>query len=184
MAIGERSYPHDELSDRARQALRTAATMVADELFEDVRELASGARTLEDSNAWTYLPPKYRPRYTPLFVQQFLVCVVVVGWKLFDEQQEHRLDCLAEELALNAILTCAEGVVEIEEGDPVDFGYVVDMAYEDADFEALFDASRDGVEDTHVGRDVLGMTHLKFNEWFRPFNRGYRVHSYVDQAPG
>jgi hypothetical protein len=184
MAIGERSYPRDELSDRARQALRTAATMVADELFEDVRDLASSARTLEDSNAWFYLPAKYRPRYTPLFVQQFLVCVVVVGWKLFDEQQEHRLDCLAEELALKAILTCAQAVVEIEDGEPVDFGYVEDLAYEDVDFEALFDPSQDGVEDTHVGRDVLGMTHLNFSEWFLPFSRGYRVHPYVDQEPG
>lgn len=115
--------------------------------------------------------------------QARVLIVTVVGWKLFDPAHEHRLSCLAEELALHAIVSRAEAVLEEGEEEPVDFSPLECLAFEDMDFLTLFDPSLDGVEETSTGK-YLRMTNLKLREWFEPFNpdRGDAVHPYVDPA--
>lgn len=182
MAIGCKEYPRAALPERGWKALRDAAVVLVDHLQEDVEALMDGG-AFEGTFVMSYLPAKYLPSYDLAFLRRFSVCVVVVGWKLFDPAHEHRLACTAEELALHAILRCAEGLLEGAEEEPVDFGYLEDMAFEDMDFETLFDPSLDGIEDTPSGK-FLRMTNLKLREWFLPFSaeRGDAVHPYADDA--
>ena len=128
----------------------------------------------------TDLPRKYLPRYDALFAKRFLDALLVVEWKLF-ALGEHKLACLAEELALNALIGCATGLLETR-GSKADFTNLEEVAFEDRDFDSLFAMAEDGIEDTEIG-EQLGTAGMKFEEWFEPFNKGevYRVHPYVDQ---
>ena len=182
MAIGCTQYEREELEERGWTALREAVVSLNDHLQMDLEGLLRGG---EFGATFTscYLPAKYLPSYDAGLLRRFLVCVVVVGWKLFDPVHEHRLACTAEELALRAIIQRAEEVLEEQEQEPVDFSYLVDVAYEDTDFEMLFDPSLDGIEDSPSGK-FLRMVNLKLQEWFLPFNpeRGDVVHPYADGA--
>jgi hypothetical protein len=51
-------------------------------------------------------------------------------------------------------------------------------AFQDADFEVLFDARLDGLEDDDWVAD-LALANLRFEEWFRPFRDGVPIHPYV-----
>src|SRR5690606_34990485 len=121
MAIGCVEYRREELPERGWRALRDAAAILVDHLQEDVEALTDGG-AFANTFVMGYLPEKYLPSYELGFLRRFSVCVVVVGWKLFDPAHEHRLSCTAEELALHAILRCAEGLLESAEEEPVDFG--------------------------------------------------------------
>ncbi|MBX3465454.1 MAG: hypothetical protein KF878_00980 [Planctomycetes bacterium] len=182
MAIGCTEYDREELPERGWQALREAVVTLNDHLQMDVEGLLRGGE-FATTFASCYLPPKYLPSYDLGLLRRFLVCVVVTGWKLFDPAHEHRLACTAEELALRAIIQRAEEVLEEQEAEPVDFSYLVDMAYEDTDFEMLFDPSLDGIEDSPSGK-YMRIVNLKLKEWFLPFNpeRGDVVHPYADGA--
>lgn len=182
MAIGRKRYTKKQLPGRAQAALREAVVVLNDELQMDIGALLAGGE-FQDTFVSTYLPDKYLPSYDLGFLRRFLVCVVVVGWKLFDPAHEHRLACTAEELALNAILRRAEAVLEFNEEEPADFSLVEDDAFEDMDFQMLFDLSLDGIEDSPSGK-YLRMVNLKLKEWFLPFNarRGDVVHPYADPA--
>ncbi len=183
MAIGAERYSERVLPKRAANALRTAIDLLTDFIHEDLRHLGPDSVLGDEHHLLGYLPTKYQLNYARLFVQRFLACVTVVGWKLHDSR-EHMLACVAEELALNALITVAKGVLEIEdqdaEGEPVDFDALEDVAYEDMDFQFLFDMSMDGIENTDTGRN-LRIVNLPFGDWFKPFT-GRVVHPYA--SPG
>ncbi len=179
MPIGASESAADLLPKHAWEALRVAAALLIDELHDDLN-LLQGDSDFGNTFAMSFLPNKYLPSYTAGFLRQFLACVTLTGWKLFDSA-EHRLSCLAEELALNAIIRRAEAWLEEREFEPVEFEYLEGVAFEDMDFQMLFDPSLDGIEDTDTGR-YMRIANLKFSEWFEPFNaeRGDRVHPYVE----
>jgi len=183
--IGSPAYPEDLVSERAWTALRGGLVRLVDELQIDVECLLAdggsfGIRRFQDTHAFDHLPDKYLPSYDVGTIRRLLVCVVVVGWKLFDPEHEHRLCCVGEELALSAIVNRARTWLETEEEEPVDLSGVEDLAFEDSDFLTLFDPSLDGIEDTPTG-EYLMMANLKLRDWFTPFNpaRGDTVHPYV-----
>jgi hypothetical protein len=130
-----------------------------------------------------HLPARYLPRYTPLLIKRFFACILTVAWKLA-QPERHPLTCVAEELALRAIIVEAEGVLA-EEDEDADFGAFEDEAYEDTDFEYLFTPAADGIDDSPVGAE-LGMGSLDLADWLKPFGQGDRgaVHPYVDDGSG
>ena len=180
MPIGAASYSDDILPPDHLDALFAAADRLTDEFFEDVALLLEDGEFAETSMA-DYLPSRYLPRYTPLFAKQFLVCLMTVAWKL-RAPGSHRLACLAEELALGALIKAAEEILG-ERGERADFAAFMDTAFEDADFELLFAPALDGIEESQIGRD-LGVGSLKFEEWFSPFRADEPVHPYVEDAEG
>ena len=78
-----------------------------------------------------------------------------------------RLANVGEELALHALIDQAEAVLEAAGEDP-DLGDFREAAIEDLDCLLLFDLRFDGFEDSPVA-DRLGMTNLRFEDWFKPF---------------
>ena len=119
------------------------------------------------------------PRYNAIFAKRFLTALLIVEWKLF-APGEHKLACLAEELALHALIECADSLRK-ERGLKVDFTSLEEVAFEDRDFEILFNPAEDGLDETEVGAR-LGMTGMKFQEWFKPFSEdaAYRVHPFAE----
>src|SRR5207248_530236 len=110
--------PHDILPPSHREALYAAVDVLTDEFLDDVA-------TLQDDDDFTntsmvdYLPRKYLPHYTPLVARQFLVCLITVAWKL-RSPGIYRLACVGEELALNALIERAEGLLDMD-GQKADF---------------------------------------------------------------
>jgi hypothetical protein len=64
-----------------------------------------------------YLPRCYQGRYSPLFAKRFLMATATVAWKLAQPQWHHPA-CIAEELALNAMIRRAETLLE-QQGRPL-----------------------------------------------------------------
>src|SRR5579864_3555856 len=53
-------------------------------------------------------------------------------------------------------------------------------AFEDWDYEMLFDAAADGIEEsTDPKADVVG---LRFTDWFKPFNDESVIHPFLDEG--
>ena len=64
------------------------------------------------------------------------------------------------------------------------FGDFASLAFEDRDFEILYDMASDGIEDTQVGVS-MGDGNLEFGEWFDPFlNATSPVHPYGTEDAG
>jgi hypothetical protein len=166
----------DALPPSHRDALLDAIDMLVDESCEDIAALLDGEAFAQVVMA-DYLPPRYLHRYTPVFAKQFLTCVIVVGWKLRAPSYTP-LACVAEELALAAIIQRAKALLE-SEGESPDFGEFEDSVFDDTDFEQLWDPKLDGLSDSELGRD-LGMASLDFKDWFKPFRPENPVHPYVD----
>ena len=61
-----------------------------------------------------------------------------------------------------------------------DFALFQDLAYQDSDYEYLYELSLDGIEDSPVGVEH-GISNLHFDEWFIPFDNAQTpVHPYCD----
>jgi len=165
-----------------QETLDAGIAVLIDELFADFAPKV-GLRAGENIALTTlgeHLPLHYLPKYTPVFLKRFAVCIMTVAWKL--AQPRHvPLSSVAEELAAHAILTQAEACLALElesaEEDEGDEEITVEQAFEDfredyfedEDFLFLFDNSYDGVETSPVGQR-LHMTSLAFADWFRPFS--------------
>ncbi len=160
------------LTLREQQALTSACDILIDEFFEDLKSI----ETPDDIVGTSFedcLPGRYLPRYTPLFLKQFTVCIITVAWKL--AQPQHKLlASVAEELAAWAIIRRAQSVIE-EEGlagkkdEPEPFHSFIDVYFEDTDFEYLFDDAYDGIDEDPVVAH-LGIASLSFHDWFKPFS--------------
>ena len=95
-----------------------------------------------------YLPRKYLPRYAPLFAQKFQVCLITVGWKLL-AQDQYDLACVAEELAMHAIVRRAGVLLDLERKSAA-FSAVDELGFQEVDFILLFDPALDGIEDSDI----------------------------------
>ena len=189
-----------------RQALYDAVTILIDEFCEDIAALLSSPEPIRRRRRWpgwrrgvaphrprrsggrvrfrdlsmaTYLPPQYVPRYTPVFAKQFLACLMTVAWKLRSPEY-HVLACVGEELALAAIVRMAESLLELQ-GVEADFGVFEDIAFEDMDYQFLFEAQHDGIDESSLGR-LFGMASLRFPDWMKAFWPENPTHPYCEDS--
>jgi hypothetical protein len=170
------SDPLEDVLPRSHhKALLDAIDMLVDEGYEDIAALRDGEE-LDHTGLLDFLPPRYRHRYTVLFAKQFHVSIIMAAWKLHAPGYTS-LSCVAEELALAAIIQRAATLLEAD-GETPDFMEFEDSVFEDMDFEQLWDPSLDGLAETEVGR-ALGMPSLDFRNWFTPFRPERPVHPYV-----
>lgn len=167
------------LPKRIQRALGDAAVIVLDEFLEDLASLGRGEPFAQTAMA-DALPRKYLPRYNILFAKEFVVCVSTVVWKLQSPDPQD-LACVAEELALNAIIQQAGVNLELQ-GREADLDDVYEEAFQDTDFEFLFDPKFDGIEESEMA-DWLRMANLRFEDWFKPFANVPFVHPFVADAP-
>jgi hypothetical protein len=73
--------------------------------------------------------------------------------------------------------------VLVDQGKDVDFSTFEQLAYEDMDFELLFEPHLDGIEDTVAGQG-MAIAYLHFDQWFTPFREENPVHPYVTSPEG
>lgn len=105
----------------------------------------------------------------------------------FTDGSFQHLGCVAEELALTLLLEQARGTLELfgllYEGSSAALDSFAHGAYEDMDFEWLYDDSKDGI-DEDAAAEALGIAPMALGSWFSPFNDGSYVHPYaVDDRP-
>jgi len=77
-----------------------------------------------------------------LFAQKFQGCLVTIVWKLL-AQDQYELACVAEELAMHAIVRRAGVLLDLE-GKSAAFSAVDELGFQDVDFMLLFDPALDG----------------------------------------
>jgi hypothetical protein len=159
----------DVLPASHREALREAAVTCLDECFSAIADGEPG-QSYADSPIGAYLPSRYEHYYDGRFARDWTTTVAVVGWKLA-QPGEVTLACVAEELALYALIRQAQVQLDLreEENDEQAWSDFRDLVFEDEDFLFLFNPELDGIEETEWAREhaVVG---LKFGEWFRPFD--------------
>jgi hypothetical protein len=184
MPIGTKRYKRDDLTPTQREALYRAARQLADMFFDDLRRLARREVTFAETSMADYLPRKHLGRYDLSFAERFVVCLLTVAWKLRDSSKQW-LACTAEELALRAMIEEARTLLladpELDNaGAEANFNRFESVAFEDWDFEMLFDPAYDGVEDASDPRNDI--VNLHFDEWFWPFNDDRVIHPYLDEG--
>jgi hypothetical protein len=159
----------DVLPESHRAALRSAAIVYLDECYEALREFGRGDSYAE-SAIGRYLPPRYEHYYDGRFARDWLATITVVGWKL-GQPGRVELSCVAEELALWALVQQAEVQLEIagEQSAADAWGDFRDLAFEDEDFLWLYDPEMDGIEESEWAREHA-VVNLKFADWFKPFD--------------
>jgi hypothetical protein len=155
-------------------ALATAIHVLIDEFLDDFVALQRGEQ-FADTGMATYLPSAYGYRYNLLFAKRFLACVYTVAWKLYSPDPQ-ALACVGEELALHALIQCAEVILDGKRTE-ADFGLLRETAFEDEDYTLLFDPQWDGIDESEHGRQ-LGMANLRYDDWFIPFRDEDPVHPY------
>jgi hypothetical protein len=159
----------DVLPASHREALRDAAVTYLDECFSAIADGEPG-QSYADTSTGSYLPARYEQYYDARFGRDWTTTVAVVGWKLA-QPVEVTLACVAEELALFALIRQAQVLLDLREreSDGQAWSDFRDLVFEDEDFRFLFDPELDGIEETEWARQhaVVG---LKFSEWFQPFD--------------
>lgn len=187
-------YPGQQyLNEGQHQALEDAAVVLIDHCLEEVASLwrdgESAGTLLDDEDV---LPPRFRGFYDIQFAKSFLAVLMTVAWKVRTEEF-HQPGCVAEEMALdavirNAVWTYTElwGLEEHEdysdEDNPrITIAELADYAFDDRDFELLWSAPHEGLEDTDIGA-YMGLGNLRFAEWFEPFT-GRLVHPFAWEGP-
>lgn len=157
------------VSERTREAVEEAAFSLIYEFQHDVARLRSGG-AFGDTSMVDYLPRRYAHRYESEFAEQFLGSLHSVVDKTRNGsllEGEDRLESVAEELAMRAILVRAQTEVD-EPQTGKDLYELWDVCFEDIDFEFLFDPAADGIESSPAVAH-FGMANLEFDDWFKPF---------------
>jgi hypothetical protein len=157
------------LTDEQPSALETASVVYVDECFGAL-EAAEPGELLIDTAIDLHLPERYAHHCGQGFARRWTVTVVTVGWKL-GQPQEVRLSCVAEELALNALVGHARVNLDLHGIPDSARGWddFYDLAFEDEDWRYLFDRSMDGIEDDPEAQRELMLVNLEFPKWFEPF---------------
>lgn len=155
----------EDLPPHKRAALATAAAILLGQLFADLAHLEGGG-DVADTNMIGFLPPAFAHRYTVGFAKLFLACASAVAYKLV-QPGNWPLASVGEEFALHALIDQAEAALAIA-GEDANLEDFRDAATEDLDCLLLFDMRFDGFEDSPVA-DRLGMSNLRFEDWFKPF---------------
>jgi hypothetical protein len=159
------------------EALCGAGDILIDCYCQDLAQLI-GDGAFSDTFMAADIPDRYLRRCDYLFAKKFLACLTTVVWKL-QAPEQYEIACVAEELALYALIEQARGQLD-ERGVDADFGEFCDDAYQDLDFLWLFDPKYDGIEESPEGA-FLGIGNLRFEEWFEPFLNVPFVHPYASK---
>ena len=135
-----------------RKALYAALCDLVDEFLDDLGD--------DENFCISELPEKYRLRYDGLFRRRFLVTLLTVGYKLaLPEPLAPLPSCTAEELALHILIEQAKNQLQAEAIEP-DFSLFEGLAFQDGDYEVLYDMSIDGIEDAlSGGQHVIMQSH-------------------------
>ncbi len=168
MSIGQ-AY-QEYLTPLEQKGLKFGCALLIDKVFDDLKYIEN-PENVRFTTLELHLPERYLMHHSPLFCKQFLVCIITVAWKLA-QPQRLLLSSLAEELAAWAILTEARAWIELNIDRTVAeevYEVFIQEFFEDLDFEYLFDDAYDGVDESPIG-EVLGITSLKIEDWFRPFS--------------
>jgi len=179
MPIGQ-AYS-ESLTPREQQALADGCTLLIDGIFDDLA-LVQEPGDVAQTTLVEHLPTRYLPRYTPLFCRKFAICIITVAWKLAQPDQLP-LSSVAEELAAWTIINEAKSLIAEREGETAAeqaFDTFVEEYFEDTDVLFLFDDAYDGIDEGVVGQ-LVGMSSLAFDAWFRPFSNdpARTAHPYV-----
>lgn len=149
------------------QQLAFGFDVLLDGFTHDIEWLAT-AGAFCDTLMWTNLPDVFADRYDLPFAVAFLAATARV-------QERTRLSttplalCTAEELALTAAVKMA--AIDARETGQMDvaekLAAFLDSTVVDRDLLLLFD---DGIGLSREQACLNGVTHLWFDEWFRPFS--------------
>jgi hypothetical protein len=180
LPIGCARYSKSVLPPDHLDALHEAADSLAESFFQDVQDLGFTDHTFEETEMVSYLPRKYLPRYDDAFAKAFLTCLLVVAWKIV-APGKHRLASVGEELALYAIERHAHALYEEKHGEEPDFSSFDDVAYEDVDFQFLFQPAFDGIEEG-VTAEVGRIVNLTFDDWFKSFRDDNPAHPFAQNS--
>lgn len=156
--------PEFVLSADQRQALLDATVIATD---TELQHLVDGG-PFEDSSLWWYMPPIARayPRAILLY-KEMVVALISVGKRLAATDTPEPA-CVAEEIALSFLIEEAEAILEARQIEHRGFGAYKDLAFQDTDFELLWDMEFDGIDQSDTGRE-LGMTDLSPSAWGEAF---------------
>lgn len=191
------AYGVDNLA--AQEALHASAIVVLDEALatlgdlwhqSTVKCLAESHRDSEARRVFTHqsriaadpflvtsrLPDLYEGRYASLdFLKNWIVTLGAIGWKLA-QPEPFPLTNVAEELAMHALIEDAIARVDdLEPSSPeaeASLRDLYDSAFEDNDFRVLFRSEDSEDLSNFDSQNLLGMTDLRFENWFRPFGSG------------
>ncbi len=169
----------EELPENHRDAIRGAIALLTDEFTDDVALVLTAEKPdIGGTAMFAFLPPQFVRRYTPLFAKKFLATFHAAAWKI-TQPDAYQLSCVAEEIAAEAIVVQAEAILELE-GEEADFGLFRDGIFEDMDFDWLFHAEMDGIEDAEIAEEMV-MVNLRFEDWFKRFSDEHpRVPPYAE----
>jgi len=170
LPIGQ-AYQH-LLTRRELRALAAGCDLLIDQMLDDLANvLYGGQEDIADTTLALHLPHRYLPRYSPLFLKQFSVCIITVAWKLA-QPEHHPLSSVAEELAAWAIINQSRVPIELDddtEAAEQAFDRFIKGYFEDTDFLFLFEDEFDGIDADMAGQ-LVGMSSLAFEDWFRPIS--------------
>src|SRR2546430_8433871 len=150
----------DHLSPDTRAAVAHAAVTLVDEVLDDLGQLGQLRNT--DRVDWdalsttTWLPDKWKLATTKPFFQDWAVALISVAHGLAQIGWDGPA-CVGEELALHAICEYARTLPDLFDLDSEqleqDIDLLTEMAFQDTDFEFLFEPAADGIdESSEIGR--------------------------------
>jgi hypothetical protein len=156
----------DATSPAEREILRSALQALIDLLFDlyaALPESGPAPAGFTHEGLMTF-PPAYVQRYDRPFVRRAIVAAASLGQKLagpgwFD------LASTMEEMLFGTIMESVQNT-DVEIGDV--FDDLEETAFQDLDYEMLFKAQFDGIEND-VLREQYAFANLQFDEWFDPF---------------
>jgi hypothetical protein len=153
-----------------------AANLVFDGIVDDLvvsevdRERLGVDRLVDE-----HLPARHR--YDAAFLRKLLATAAKVAQDLAGEEFTYPA-CTGEELVLCAILREWQVLLDLTDLGPA-CKAPSEYLFEDLDFEYLFDAQMDGVEDDPLAHKTSNIDVRPPAHWFAPFHAGSRVHPYA-----
>lgn len=179
---------HDRQPAHARRgALIVAAEEIIDTCIDDLQYLdfepdgSQDARQADESFVYRRFPPRHRSAYDEQFFRKVLVCAIKVAHDLANPNGA-RAACTAEEIVRDAVVEHALALCEHAGLGPPEL-HPTEFLLEDADYEFLYDADKDGIEDDHTLQVGLGIVVPGVEDWFAPFNDDRVVHPYAETTP-
>jgi hypothetical protein len=165
-------------AQRRRGSLMFAANLVFDHILDDLvvsdpeRERLALPRYVDE-----HLPSRMRRHYHAPFLRKLLAAAAKVAQDLAIDAYTYPA-CTAEELVLWIVLQQWQMPLDLTELGP-NWTDLSEYLFEDLDFEYLFDADMDGIEDDPLAHKTSNIEVRPLSEWFAPFNTDSRVHPYA-----
>lgn len=161
-------------------AIWVGCDLLVDDLFADLSEFDRDTSQLSPDatpSALHELPPSFAGHYDMPFLQRFLTVAVDLGHQFVGGFVG--VSCVAQELALRLVFNRVEMLqdqndLQLEE----DWRSLAEeLLFWDTDHELLYDLRVDGFEEsTHPH---AGMSDMRFERWFDPFNDDVVVNPYA-----